>query len=552
MKSGGSWTLEKSDSAAAQLKRIDKKIAESLRDAGLLGDPGDTYSDDDDSAATDNNVNILDKIKTGRFRYRNTKAKDEAYVLFEGIENLEKDWLMHKETSEAHKLERQIEIVKKFPVGKLQDEVEELIEKIPSREFFSMIFGKARDYIYNVSYSCIRKRQEFWKGFSLPTKGNDHNSNGLKETLDSLIEEGFKISSSSALCYLSPFESENMSEAESTRQADLTTPDPDLEKKHQEVEILGQARRCVLWTPEMDFTQLCSCHDCLNKIKWLNEFQKELMAKRRLINRSGADLENKESLCMDIFLSLISTKDILRFLKNKLKAVCEKSEVPWTLERSSSIDCSIDKLNQMLKKMAKMLRGAGVFGEHGDTDSDNDDRDHSATNHDATNHDDRDNLSDKIDRLSFDCKNTQAKDEIYGFLEEIKTLEKDWVEDDHKGTAEELKLENQIKKVNEFPVEKLHAEFEELIPEVRQIEYHSKMSSKAIDCMHKTCYHCIRKGKDFWKGSPLTTKSNEHSSNGLEETLDALNKEVDLFKIRWKMSLPMYLLKMIDQTRKGD
>ncbi|KAL3653731.1 hypothetical protein CASFOL_003412 [Castilleja foliolosa] len=47
----------------------------------------------------------------------------------------------------------------------------------------------------------------------------------------------------------------------------------------------------------------------------------------------------------------------------------------------------------------------------------------------------------------FDCKNTQAKDEIYGFLEEIRTLEKDWVEDDHKGTAEELKLENQIKVV---------------------------------------------------------------------------------------------------------
>ncbi|KAL3653732.1 hypothetical protein CASFOL_003413 [Castilleja foliolosa] len=90
-------------------------------------------------------------------------------------------------------------------------------------------------------------------------------------------------------------------------------------------------RRCVLWTPEMDFTKLCSCHDWLNKIERLNEFEKELMAKRRLIN---------------------------------------KSEVPWTLEKSSSIDCSIDKLNQMVKKMAKMLICAGVFGEHGDTDSD--------------------------------------------------------------------------------------------------------------------------------------------------------------------------------------
>ncbi|KAL3653733.1 hypothetical protein CASFOL_003414 [Castilleja foliolosa] len=180
--SGVSWTLEKSDSAAAELKRIDKEIAKRLNDAGLLGDPGDTIQ-------MTMMMMITMSISWIKLIMGNTKAKDEAYVLFEGIESLEKDWLMHKETSDAHKLERQIEIVKKFPVGKLQDEVEELIEKIPSREFFSMIFGKARDYIYNVSYSFIRKRQEFWKGFSLPTKGNDHSSNGLKETLDSLIEE---------------------------------------------------------------------------------------------------------------------------------------------------------------------------------------------------------------------------------------------------------------------------------------------------------------------------------------------------------------------------
>ncbi|KAL3653670.1 hypothetical protein CASFOL_003351 [Castilleja foliolosa] len=98
------------------------------------------------------------------------------------IEKLENDHHMDKKMDKAHEMsidpaiskkyiEKQIELVKKLPVDDLLHEVNEPIDDIRSRDFHV-------------------KMKKFWQGCpSLATEGSDHNSNGLNETLESLIDE---------------------------------------------------------------------------------------------------------------------------------------------------------------------------------------------------------------------------------------------------------------------------------------------------------------------------------------------------------------------------
>ncbi|KAL3653717.1 hypothetical protein CASFOL_003398 [Castilleja foliolosa] len=189
--------LVKSNSADL-LELVDKTIVQRLREVGLLGKSGDSstgeYDEDDDD--------ILEKLETGRWYYRNTKVKDEVYALLQDIENLENDWEDYKidllqnienlendwedyKIDETQKLEKQIECVEKLPVKQLQNEVEELIAQIFPGELREK---KARALISKTSNYCTRKRDEFWQWSFAPTIcGNRHAS--LEPTLDSIIQE---------------------------------------------------------------------------------------------------------------------------------------------------------------------------------------------------------------------------------------------------------------------------------------------------------------------------------------------------------------------------
>ncbi|KAL3653709.1 hypothetical protein CASFOL_003390 [Castilleja foliolosa] len=163
--------------SANLLENVDKTIVKMLQEVGLLGNSSTGEYDENDD-------DILRKLETGRWYYRNTAAKVESYLCLENIQNLEKDWKDQK-IDQTLKLVKQIECVEKLPVKKLQIEVEVLISQIFPVEFHKMREEKARDLIFKTSYSCIKKRNEFWQGRWL--RGDSHAL--LKATLRSLLEE---------------------------------------------------------------------------------------------------------------------------------------------------------------------------------------------------------------------------------------------------------------------------------------------------------------------------------------------------------------------------
>ncbi|GFP94755.1 hypothetical protein PHJA_001619900 [Phtheirospermum japonicum] len=195
-KSGVPLTLERSDSAA-KLEVIDEKIDQMLRDNGFdWPNWRRTFPDDDNDDDDDKSYDVLEEIDTGLYYYRQTKAKEKAYVLLQEIEKLEKEHEKDKKTAEdpavssMKYIEKQVELVKALPVEELQEEVEELIAEICPRDVHLKMCRKARDYISSTCYAMISKRKEFWLGCtSLASKGNGHSSNGLKQTLDSLLDK---------------------------------------------------------------------------------------------------------------------------------------------------------------------------------------------------------------------------------------------------------------------------------------------------------------------------------------------------------------------------
>ncbi|KAL3653665.1 hypothetical protein CASFOL_003346 [Castilleja foliolosa] len=158
--------------SVSRLDTLDKEITQKLRDVKVIGPDQHDYSQY--STPT-----VLDTLRNGYYEFGKTKAKNKAFDIIKKIEKLENDHNMEKKIAEAQKssidpavskkyIEEQIEFVEDIPVDELLQEFNELI-------------GNMRPRDYHI---------EFWQGApSLATGGTDHNSNGLNETLDSLLVE---------------------------------------------------------------------------------------------------------------------------------------------------------------------------------------------------------------------------------------------------------------------------------------------------------------------------------------------------------------------------
>ncbi|KAL6533350.1 hypothetical protein OROMI_027462 [Orobanche minor] len=91
-----------------------------------------------------------------------------------------------------------------------------------------------------------------------------------------------------------------------------------------------------------------------------------------------------------------------------------------------------------------------------------------------------------------------------------------------------------------MPVEELYLEVEELIAKISPIDNKRKMLRKVTDYIPSVVRSMIRARMEFWrryKESPsLISKGNgkEHSSNGLNLTLDLLLNKVKSFKNQWE------------------
>ncbi|KAL3653673.1 hypothetical protein CASFOL_003354 [Castilleja foliolosa] len=312
-----------------------------------------------------------------------------------------------------------------------------------------------------------------------------------------------------------------MSADRSTPQADLSSSTSEKEKKDQAffdaIEMLQQVRLCELWTPESDFLKVCSCDECRPKIQRLNQFEEEIQSKQNLIGVYIGQLDSKEWLCFNICTSAQWTKDMFGFLNKKLKRISEELGVSCTLEKSSSADELelVDK--QIVQRLTEvgLLRKSVDSGATGEYDEDDDD------------------ILGKLETARWYYRKTKVKDEVYALLQDIENLENDWDWEMDNKTVEAQKLGKQIELMEKFPMKELQNEVEELIAELFPREPHEMKEKKAKKLIHKVSYSCIRKRKDFWEGSPLPTQGNEHCSNGLEETLDSLLQEVNVFNEQW-------------------
>ncbi|KAL3653713.1 hypothetical protein CASFOL_003394 [Castilleja foliolosa] len=102
--------------------------------------------------------------------------------------------------------------------------------------------------------------------------------------------------------------------------------------------VIPRLRLYVLWTPESDFLKGCSCNECRPKIERLNQFEEDIDIKMNLLNAYGAQLNDKDDLCLSICTSAQWSKDMFGFLNKKLKTLCEKLVVSCPLVRSNSAD----------------------------------------------------------------------------------------------------------------------------------------------------------------------------------------------------------------------
>ncbi|GFQ07859.1 hypothetical protein PHJA_002929900 [Phtheirospermum japonicum] len=326
-----------------------------------------------------------------------------------------------------------------------------------------------------------------------------------------------------------------MSVAGPTPKADLSTPEQE-DKRYQAfidaLDLRDQLRDCDLWPPGSDFSKACSCRECGEKIKELKDFEKQIKANKKLITKYIVQVDDKVDLCLHIASNSHWTKWMLDLLhKNlKAKAVSEKSGVPLTLTRSGSAA----KLEAIHQNIVQMLRDNGLIGKPEDEEKVHDDDDDNESC----------DVLKEIDTGRFYYDQTKAKDKAYVLLQEIEKLENDHEKDKKIAEAQQKSLdpavsmkyiEKQFELVKALPVEELQEEIEELIAEICPRDAHQKMYEKARNYISNTCYAIISKRKEFWQGSlPLASEGNDHSSNGLNETLDSLIDRVNLFEDQWK------------------
>ncbi|GFP94757.1 hypothetical protein PHJA_001620100 [Phtheirospermum japonicum] len=416
-KSGVPLTLTRSGSAA-KLEAIHQNIVQMLRDNGLIGKPEDeekVHDDDDDNESCD----VLKEIDTGvrtlsqqRFYYDQTKAKDKAYVLLQEIEKLENDHEKDKKIAEAQQksldpavsmkyIEKQFELVKALPVEELQEEIEELIAEI-------------------CPGTPIRRSSE----------GNDHSSNGLNETLDSLIdrlvkalpveelqeeieeliaeicpgtpirrylivamvmffEEGAEIGVGDMKQHIWATENKRFTisvvrrrfwrrrKPKTAKKKAQKSSSAGSEHKQKTIEIVedrqGHGTHPYVSMGAPIFSRRGSCRECGEKIKELKDFEKQIKANKKLITKYIVQVDDKVDLCLHIASNSHWTKWMLDLLhKNlKAKAVSEKSGVPLTLTRSGSAA----KLEAIHQNIVQMLRDNGLIGKPEDEEKVHDDDD---------------------------------------------------------------------------------------------------------------------------------------------------------------------------------
>ncbi|KAL3641795.1 hypothetical protein CASFOL_012610 [Castilleja foliolosa] len=190
-KAGVPWT---------ELEDIDQEITQMLINSGLLGEPEKDENDDSPIVDDDESCDVLRNIEYGLFHYMKTKAKDKACAVLREMEMLEKEREMDMETAKAQNkslgsavsknyIEKQIEVLMKLPVNELHDEMKEVIAKIRPRDH-QQLFVEARQSMYDICSTIIGKKIEFWQNSpSLPNERNEHVKNGLKETLELLLDE---------------------------------------------------------------------------------------------------------------------------------------------------------------------------------------------------------------------------------------------------------------------------------------------------------------------------------------------------------------------------
>ncbi|KAL3653669.1 hypothetical protein CASFOL_003350 [Castilleja foliolosa] len=138
----------------------------------------------------------------------------------------------------------------------------------------------------------------------------------------------------------------------------------DLKKFVDQLNLLDHIRDCVLFHPESDFSKACKCDQCRPKIARLMQFEKDIQAKKRLLQKYNSETNDKEELCSGISDCADLTKQLFDLLQKKLEAVYEELGVPWRVDNSSSAA----KLGNIDEKIRQILIERGLCGEPDEKD----------------------------------------------------------------------------------------------------------------------------------------------------------------------------------------
>ncbi|KAL3653664.1 hypothetical protein CASFOL_003345 [Castilleja foliolosa] len=304
------------------------------------------------------------------------------------------------------------------------------------------------------------------------------------------------------------------------------------QKFTEQLQLYDQIMDCVLWLPESDFTIACSCDQCRLKIARLMKFEKDLQAKKSLIENYLCQTNDKEETCMNISTCVNWTKRLFNMFQKNLKAVCKELEVPLKLDKCS-------RLETLDKYVTQKLIDCQIIGPRVEKDQDPD----TVDSEDSTPSDSYIVLE-TLGHGYNHYERTIAKDKAFDIIKKIENLEN--AHDMAKKIAQAEKmsldpavsknyLEEQIEYVEKLPIDELLHEFDELIGRFHTRDYHNAVYDKAREFISKTCFDMIEKGKKFWQGAPsLSTECSDHNSNGLNETLDSLIYEVNSFEDQWR------------------
>ncbi|CAA0813038.1 Unknown protein, partial [Striga hermonthica] len=168
-KSGIPIKLE-NDPAAANLETVFLRLAHMLKDNGVIRNI--------ETAKYDKEHYVRRApITPGVIWYKRTKANDRASVLLHLIAQVEDDHEREKKAAEAEGkmlapsvskcfIEKQTELVKKFPVEELYVEAEELVSKICPIEEKTLMGREIRMYITKTCRAMIVERKCFWQQYT--------------------------------------------------------------------------------------------------------------------------------------------------------------------------------------------------------------------------------------------------------------------------------------------------------------------------------------------------------------------------------------------------